>query len=100
MTMKIALYARVSTNRQMQSQSIEQQIERLIEAVAQHPEWELSEEHIYRDDGYTGAKLSRPGLNRLRDAASMAAIDHLTRSFGSQIYPSGFADRRIDQLRV
>ena len=33
--MKIALYARVSTNRQMQSQSIEQQIERLQEAVAQ-----------------------------------------------------------------
>ena len=44
--MKIALYARVSTNRQMQSQSIEQQIERLQAAVAQHSEWELAEEHI------------------------------------------------------
>ena len=32
--MKIALYARVSTNRQMQSQSIEQQIERMQETVA------------------------------------------------------------------
>ena len=73
--MKIALYARVSTNRQMQSQSIEQQIERLQEAVAQHSEWELAPEHIYRDDGYTGAKLNRPGLDRLRDATSMAAFE-------------------------
>ena len=73
--MKIGLYARVSTNRQMQSQSIEQQLERLHEAVAQHPEWELAPEHIYRDDGYTGAKLNRPGLDRLRDAASMAAFE-------------------------
>jgi len=73
--MKIALYTRVSTNRQMQSQSIEQQIERLREAVSKQPEWELAQEHIYRDDGYTGAKLNRPGLDRLRDAASMAALE-------------------------
>ncbi len=73
--MKIAIYARVSTNRQMQSQSIEQQIERLQEAVTQHCEWELVPEHNYRDDGYTGAKLNRPGLDRLRDAASMAAFE-------------------------
>ena len=73
--MKIALYARVSTNRQTQSQSIEQQIERLQEAVTQHADWELSLEHIFRDDGYSGAKLSRPGLDRMRDAASMAAFE-------------------------
>lgn len=73
--MKIALYARVSTNRQMQSQSIEQQIERLHEAVAQHSDWELAPEYIYRDDGYSGARLNRPGLDRLRDAASMAAFE-------------------------
>ena len=73
--MKIALYARVSTNRQMQSQSIEQQLERLQGAVTQHPEWDLATEHIYRDDGYTGAKLNRPGLDRLRDAAGMAAFE-------------------------
>jgi site-specific DNA recombinase len=75
MTMKIALYARVSTNRQVQSQSIEQQLERLRETIAKQPEWELTDEHIYRDDGYTGAKLNRPGLERLRDAASMAAFE-------------------------
>ena len=73
--MKIALYARVSTNRQMQSQSIEQQIERLQETVAQHPDWELAPEHVYRDDGFSGAKLNRPGLDRMRDAANMAAFE-------------------------
>jgi site-specific DNA recombinase len=50
-------------------------MERLQEAVAQHSEWDLALEHIYRDDGYTGAKLNRPGLDRLRDAASMAAFE-------------------------
>jgi len=91
--MKIAVYARVSTNRQMQSQSIEQQIDRLQEAITQHSEWELAAEHIYRDDGYTGAKLNRPGLDRLRDAASMAAFvlvlvtapDRLARKYVHQV---------------
>jgi site-specific DNA recombinase len=91
--MKVAHYARVSTNRQMQSQSIEQQIERVQEAVTQHPEWELSAEHFYRDDGYSGAKLNRPGLDRLRDATSMAvfqlvlitAPDRLARKYVHQV---------------
>ena len=77
----------------MQSQSIEQQIDRLQEAITQHSEWELAAEHIYRDDGYTGAKLNRPGLDRLRDAASMAAFvlvlvtapDRLARKYVHQV---------------
>jgi len=75
MTMKIALYARVSTNRQMQSQSIEQQIERLQEAVVQNSDRELASEHVYRNDGYSGTKLNRPGLDRLRDTPSKAAFE-------------------------
>jgi len=72
---EIAVYARVSTNRQQQSQSIEQQLERLRAAAAAQPDWHLAEEHIYRDDGYSGAKLNRPGLDRLRDQAAMAAFE-------------------------
>jgi site-specific DNA recombinase len=49
--MEIALYVRVSTNRQPQAQTIEHQLERLHTYVAAHPEWHLTEEHIYRDDG-------------------------------------------------
>jgi site-specific DNA recombinase len=75
--MEIALYARVSTNRQQQAQTIEHQLERLRSYVAAHPEWYLAEEHIYRDDGYSGAKLNRPGLDRLRDRAAMAAFERV-----------------------
>src|SRR6266540_2706513 len=75
--MEIALYARVSTSRQQQAQTIDQQLDRLRAHVAQHPEWHLADEHIYRDDGYSGAKLNRPGLDRLRDHAAFAAFELL-----------------------
>jgi site-specific DNA recombinase len=73
--MEIALYVRVSTHRQQQTQTIEQQLERLRTEVAQHTEWHLAEGHIYRDDGYSGAQLNRPGLDRLRDHAALAAFE-------------------------
>ena len=75
--MEIALYVRISTNHQQQKQTIEQQIERLKARVATQANWRLLEEHIYRDDGYSGAKLNRPGLDRLRDQAAMAAFELL-----------------------
>jgi site-specific DNA recombinase len=73
--MEVALYVRVSTTRQQQTQTIEQPMARLREHLATHPDWHLAEEHIYRDDGYSGAKLNRPGLDRLRDRAAMAGFE-------------------------
>jgi site-specific DNA recombinase len=92
-TMNVALYVRVSTTRQQQSQTIAQQIVRLRDSVATQPDWHLAEEHIYRDDGYSGAKLNRPGLDRLRDRATFAAFervlittpDRLARHFAHQL---------------
>lgn len=57
------------------------------------PSWHLAEAHIYRDDGYSGAKLSRPGLDRLRDQAAMGvfelvlitAPDRLARKYVHQV---------------
>src|SRR6516164_6141644 len=72
--MRAAVYARVSTTRQAQAQTIEQQLDRLRSAVAGRG-WELQDEHVYRDDGYSGAGLGRPGLDRLRDHAALADID-------------------------
>lgn len=72
--MRVAIYARVSTQRQAQTQTIDQQIARLrvhIEAQG----WFLEPEHIYRDDGYSGAKLNRPGLDSLRDRAVLREFD-------------------------
>ncbi len=73
--MEVALYARVSTTRQQQHQTIEQQLSRLRADVATHPDWSVADEHIYRDDGYSGATLKRPGLDRLRDRVAMAAVE-------------------------
>ncbi len=58
--MRVAVYARVSTTRQAQAQTIEQQLDRLRAAVAGRG-WMLDEQHVYRDDGYSGASLGRPG---------------------------------------
>jgi len=73
--MEIALYVRVSTSRQQQTQTIEQQLDRLRAKVAAEPDWHLAEEHVYRDDGYSGASLNRPGLDRLRDHAALGALE-------------------------
>jgi len=90
--MNVAVYVRVSTLRQQQAQTIEQQLERLQAHIAAQG-WHLAEEHIFRDDGYSGAKLNRPGLDSLRDQAAMAefelvlitAPDRLARKYVHQV---------------
>jgi site-specific DNA recombinase len=72
--MRVAVYVRVSTRQQAESQTIEQQLERL-RAHIQAQGWTLSDESIFRDDGYSGAALNRPGLDRLRDQATARAFD-------------------------
>src|SRR5712691_9082627 len=75
--MEVALYVRVSTNRQQQQQTIEQQLARLREHIMMQPDWHLADDHVYRDDGYSGAKLNRPGLDRLRDRAALGAFERV-----------------------
>jgi site-specific DNA recombinase len=71
-----ALSARVSTDRQMLAQTIAQQIERLW--GHRHSQGQdLLTDHVLRDDGYRGATLNRPGLDRLRDRVREATITHL-----------------------
>jgi site-specific DNA recombinase len=72
--MRVATYARVSTQRQAQTQTIEQQMTRL-RAHVQEQGWILDPEHIYRDEGCSGATLNRPGLDSLRDQAALAEFD-------------------------
>jgi site-specific DNA recombinase len=73
--MRVALYVRVSTDRQQHAQTIQQQVAQLQSYVAAHAGWTVVEEHVFRDDGYSGAKLDRPGLDALRDHAARAAFD-------------------------
>jgi len=49
--MEVALSMRVSTSRQQQHQTIEQQLSRLRDDVATRPDWSVADEHLYRDDG-------------------------------------------------
>jgi site-specific DNA recombinase len=76
MTIQVAVYARVSTLNQAQAQTIEQQLQRLSHQVEAQG-WQLTAEHIYRDDGYSGASLNRPGLDKLRDAIRWGEIERL-----------------------
>jgi site-specific DNA recombinase len=72
--MRIGIYARVSTQRQAQANGLAQQLERL-QAHALQQGWSVAAEDIFRDDGYSGARLKRPGLERLRDRAAMRQLD-------------------------
>lgn len=72
--MRVAIYVRVSTPRQTQNQTIEQQLARLRQHVDEKG-WLLDDAHIYRDDGRSGAKLARPGLDSLRDRAMLCEFD-------------------------
>ncbi len=72
--MRAAIYARVSTDRQGRDQTIDSQLDALRRWAAAHGH-ELKDEHIYIDEGYSGARLDRPALDRLRDAAREGEFD-------------------------
>jgi len=74
--MHVAVYARVSTVRQAQAQTTDQQLDRL-HAYAEQQGWTLTADDVFRDDGYSGANLRRPGLDRLRDVAASARLDRI-----------------------
>ena len=90
--MRAAIYARVSTERQERQQTIDSQLaslRRWVEAEGHA----LAETHVFRDEGYSGSRLDRPGLDSLRDAVNDAAIeivavlspDRLARRYAYQV---------------
>ncbi len=76
MTLRVAIYARVSTLHQAQAQTIEQQLTRL-QVYAHDHGWLVPDDHIFRDDGRSGSDLNRPGLDRLRDAVRAGELDRV-----------------------
>jgi len=71
---RAALYARVSTARQEQDQTIASQLEALERAAAAHSA-EVPPDRRYVDDGFSGSRLARPALDELRDAAADGLLD-------------------------
>lgn len=74
--MRVALYARVSSDRQAKDNTIASQVEALQSRI-RHDGLQLDAEMSFLDDGYSGGSLVRPGLERLRDQAASGALDRL-----------------------
>jgi DNA invertase Pin-like site-specific DNA recombinase len=70
--MRVAIYARVSTESQEARGTIGSQLEVLRKRVAAEGHELVAE---YPDDGWSGAQLDRPGLDALRDAAQAGQLD-------------------------
>ena len=87
-----AAYARVSTEKQEKEQTIQSQLDALQRA-AEEGGYEIPPEWYFTDEGYSGARSDRPGLDRLRDVASEGAIeavlvcspDRLARQYAYQV---------------
>ncbi len=70
--MKIAIYARVSSDTQAKEGTIDSQIEALRDYAKAH-DLDIAFECL--DDGFTGTELIRPGLDHLRDLAQEGQIE-------------------------
>ena len=64
----------VSTERQEREQTIDSQLDALRGWAAGQGH-ELKAEHVFIDEGYSGSRLDRPALDRLRDAAREGEFD-------------------------
>jgi site-specific DNA recombinase len=88
--MKVALYARVSTERQAERGTIGSQLAVLRAHVSDAGDELIGE---YVDDGHSGARLDRPALDALRDAAEGGLFeqvwclspDRLARAYAYQV---------------
>ena len=87
-----AIYARVSSEQQREEHTIASQTAALIEFAKNH-DLEVPKEWVFEDEGYSGATLERPGLERVRDLAAEGQIqvvlayapDRLSRKYAYQI---------------
>jgi len=87
-----AIYARVSSERQRQEQTIASQTGALRE-LAEQRGLLVPEDLLFEDDGFSGASLQRPALERLRDRAFEGcfevllchAPDRLARRYAYQV---------------
>lgn len=89
---KAAIYARVSSEQQAQAHTIGSQVAALRDKVTSQG-LELTAEMEFIDEGYSGATLVRPALERLRDVVAAGVVDRvyvhspdrLARSYAYQV---------------
>src|SRR5437016_14524214 len=85
-----AIYARVSSEQQREAHTIASQTAALTE-LARTLDLEVPKAWIFEDEGYSGATLERPGLERVRDLAAEGQI---------QAVLVHSPDRRSEERRV
>ena len=74
--LRVALYARVSSEQQTEQGTIASQVA-VLEARIVEDGFHLEPDHRFIDEGYSGATLVRPALERLRDAVAAGAVDRV-----------------------
>jgi site-specific DNA recombinase len=87
-----AIYARVSSVQQKEEHTIASQTAALI-AFAQEHSYHVPQEWRFEDEGFSGARLERPGLERIRDLAAEGQLqavlvyspDRLSRKYAYQV---------------
>ena len=87
-----AIYARVSSEQQKEENTIASQTAALLE-FAREQGYGVADEWVIEDEGFSGASLLRPGLERLRDLAAEGYIqavlihspDRLSRKYAYQV---------------
>jgi site-specific DNA recombinase len=103
-----AIYARVSSEQQREEHTIASQTAALIE-YAKTRQLEVPTEWVFEDEGFSGATLERPGLERVRDLAAEGQIqivlayspDRLSRKYAYQILLiEEFAKHGVETLFV
>ena len=72
--MRIALYARVSTQMQEKEETVSSQIDELAR-YAQLQGLSIPDEFRFVDEGYSGSTLARPALDALRDKVAEGLVD-------------------------
>lgn len=70
--LRLAIYARVSTEEQREGQNIDSQVAEL-ERFSRDKGWPIV--GIYKDEGWSGGVMERPELDRLRDDAQKGVFD-------------------------
>jgi site-specific DNA recombinase len=73
-TREVAFYARVSSEQQTTAQTILSQVAALRQRILEDG-LVLLPEHEFMDEGYSGATLLRPALERLRDLIATGVLD-------------------------
>jgi site-specific DNA recombinase len=87
-----AIYTRVSSDQQRENKTIESQVEALLSFAGENG-CIVPEEYIFKDEGYSGAVLVRPGLERVRDLSAEGQVqavliyspDRLSRNYAYQV---------------